>query len=286
MKLQEQFIKANDGHDIRVGIFEPDTQAKGIVQLVHGFGEYIGHYVTVIDFFVGQGYTCVMHDQRGHGAYASKDPSQRGVSKAYDLFLEDLARVRDLIAQDFDSLPVYLMGHSMGGNIVLNFLLRQEENQQRYEKVIVESPWLDLAEQPPKMAQKIAAIIGKLNPKIRVHTGLRVDLIAHDVDMVKSVVDDGYFHDLLSLRLFTQIKEAGQFALAHAQNIHVPLLLLGAEEDGIVSIAAIRQFAATANPNITYLEIKGGYHALHIDTEAETTMKKILEFIQASEKIS
>lgn len=280
MKQNYQLLKMADGESIRVGIFTPDVPSKGVIQLVHGFGEYIGHYLGLIDFFIAQDYTCVMHDQRGHGEQAAQHPKTRGIAPDYHRLIEDVLEVRQVIAKQFPKQAVYLMGHSMGDNIVLNLLLEtQKENQKLYQKAIVESPWLDLAHPPAKIAQMTANLLGKISPKIRVHTGLNVAAIAHDAKTVKLVTKDGFYHDFLSLRLFSQIKTAGQKVQAKASQLEIPTLLLCAEKDEIVSAPAIRAFAKSAKNNLKFLEIPDGFHALHLDNQAPFVMAQMLEFL-------
>ncbi len=275
-----EFLEMADGEKIRLGLFIPEKQPKGVIQLIHGFGEYIGHYLTVIDYFVSENFACVMHDQRGHGILAAESPKKRGVAENYQKFLDDALEVREIITQRFPNLPIYLMGHSMGGNIILNLLLKEPKNQQFYQKAIVESPWLDLAESPAKVIQILAKIGGKISPKLKVHTGLKLEAIAHDAELVKQVTKDGIYHDILSLRLFTQIKEAGEFAQENATALKIPTLLFCAERDGICSAPVIRNFAENVGDNLKFVEISDGYHALHLDTQAQQVLAQMRDFLE------
>ena len=277
--MKQEYIERRmaDGEEIRVGIFEPGVAARGVVQLVHGFGEYIGHYLTVIDFLVDQDFVVVMHDQRGHGLHAAERPKTRGIALSYHKFIDDVLEIRQWIGQEYSELPVFLMGHSLGGNIVLNVLLEKPE---LYEKAVVESPWLDLAHAPGKALQVIAGLAGKISPKIRVHTGLKLEAVAHDHETVRLVTKDGIYHDFLSLRLFSQIKAAGHLAAKQAGTFKLPILLFCAEKDDIVSAPAIREFARNAGENVTLVEIKDGFHALHLDTQAAQVMARIKDFLR------
>lgn len=58
MKKQYEIISMKDHYRIRLGIFEPQEKAKGVVQLVHGFGEYTGHYLYLINELVNAGFVC------------------------------------------------------------------------------------------------------------------------------------------------------------------------------------------------------------------------------------
>jgi lysophospholipase len=274
-------IQMADRTKIRLGIFEPESAPKGVIQLIHGFGEYIGHYLPVIEFFVEAGYACVMHDQRGHGVLAAAKPKIRGYAKDYSKFLTDCLEVRNIIANKFPNLPVFLFGHSLGGNIVLNLLLTQSENQKRYQKAIVESPWLDLANPPAKITQILAKNAGKISSKLRVHSNLDLDVLIHDKKVAHLITKDGIFHDLISLRLFSQIKEAGESVQNKAAELELPTLLFCAENDRICSAPAMRAFAEKADEKLEFVEIKDGYHVLHHDTQAQFFLEKCAKFLES-----
>lgn len=278
MKKQYEIVSMKDHYRIRLGIFEPDQKAKAVVQLVHGFGEYTGHYLYLINELVNAGFVCLMHDQRGHGVLAAANPKLQGRARAYESLISDVLEVRKIIGKKYPKLPVYLFGHSMGGNISLNVLLRNIENQKLYQKAVIESPWLALTNPPAVPLQRLAGFLEKISPKIRVRTGLKVEAISHRNDLVDLVTKDGIYHELLSLRLFSQIMEAGRFAQSQAGNLKIPTLLFCGESDQICSPVAIRSFANNAGKNLELIEIADGYHALHLDTEAENFIERTKDF--------
>ncbi|MFC4652198.1 alpha/beta fold hydrolase [Lactococcus nasutitermitis] len=276
MSEKYEFLEMADGEKVRLGFFEPNDEIKGVIQIIHGFGEYIGHYLTVIDFLTKLGYVCVIHDQRGHGVLAKEFPKTKGIAENYEKFLSDSLEIREWIGKHFSEFPVFIFGHSMGGNIVLNLLIKYP---QIYQKAVIESPWLDLAEPPLEIVQVLAKFLGKISPNIRIHTHLKVEAIAHDTELVKAMTEDGFYHDVLSLRLFTQIKEAGKYVQKHAKELNTPSILFCAEQDGICSAPAIRDFAKNTGDNVKFVEIAGGYHALHLDTQSQEFLVQMTEFL-------
>ena len=147
------------------------------------------------------------------------------------------------------------------------------------QKAVIESPWLALTNPPAIPLQKLAQVLGKFNSKIRVRTGLKVDAISHRSDLVDLVTKDGIYHELLSLRLFSQIMEAGRFAQSQAEQLKIPTLLFCGEEDQICSPLAIRSFAENAGANLELVEVAEGYHALHLDTKADAFIDKMKAFL-------
>lgn len=61
------FVSACDGLTISACCMWPDKDIRGIVQIVHGMSEHKERYLDFMQFFVKEGYICVIHDNRGHG---------------------------------------------------------------------------------------------------------------------------------------------------------------------------------------------------------------------------
>jgi alpha-beta hydrolase superfamily lysophospholipase len=100
--------------------------ARAVVALNHGLAEHAARYARFADFLGELGFHVYAHDHRGHGHTRAPDAPlgrfarEDGQAKV----LADVAAVHDLIAEETPGLPVILFGHSMGGLIALNFLLR------------------------------------------------------------------------------------------------------------------------------------------------------------------
>lgn len=278
MKEFFETLMAMDGKKIRVARFEPTNKAKGVIQMIHGFGESIEHYVSIAEFFVEEGYICVIHDQRGFGKEIAK--KQRGVHGEYVYFLMDIDSIRRQIKEWYPTMPVYLFGHSMGGNIALNYLLRV--SQKSYKKAVVESPWLGLYKPMPSVATKVATFLGKRNENWAIPSNIDTTAIAHDEDAVGKLVNDGIYHVRISFKLYAQVTRAGEFALKNAEKIKLPTLIFCAGKDMIVSPSAIRAFTEKADSNVELLEYPNGYHALHMDIGKEF-LKQVVEFIEKDE---
>jgi len=100
--------------------------ARAVVQVNHGLAEHAVRYACFASFLSERGFHTYAHDHRGHGhTKAPSAPLGRFAEVGGgDKVLADVAAVHDLIAKEHPGLPVILFGHSMGGLIALNFLLR------------------------------------------------------------------------------------------------------------------------------------------------------------------
>ena len=268
-KLSVAPVGMADGTVLQVARVEPEGLLKGVIQVLHGFGEHHGSYHALAGFFAEHGYACVIHDQRGHGSMPGLTGRARkrklGVLRTYDCFLDDVGTLRERISQWYPGLPVYLYGHSMGGNVALNYLIKR--TQREYERVVVETPWLRLHTPKPKPLVWAARFLGKLSPSFAVTDKLNVDAISRDPGRVAEIKADPYYHNRISFRLFTQITDAGAYSIANAEKLTLPTLLFGAGDDRIVSTGAIVEFAEAAGENVTLYTLPKGRHALHSDAE-------------------
>jgi alpha-beta hydrolase superfamily lysophospholipase len=103
--------------------------ARAVVQINHGLAEPAARYERFADFLAGHGFHSYAHDHRGHGFTTAPDapPGRFGAPSGGDKVIADVAAIHDLIRVEYPGLPVVVFGHSMGGLIALNYLLRHPE---------------------------------------------------------------------------------------------------------------------------------------------------------------
>ena len=111
------------------------TNAKGVVQIVHGMCEYKERYEGFIDYLTQNGYIVFAHDHRGHGGSvtANENLGYFGDKKG-EAIVDDAALVTDEIRRLYPGLSVTLFGHSMGSLVVRAYIQKYEE---KIDKLIV-----------------------------------------------------------------------------------------------------------------------------------------------------
>lgn len=111
------------------------TNAKGVVQIVHGMCEYKERYEGFIDYLTQNGYIVFAHDHRGHGGSvtANENLGYFGDKKG-EAIVDDAALVTDEIRRLYPGLSVTLFGHSMGSLVVRVYIQKYEE---KIDKLIV-----------------------------------------------------------------------------------------------------------------------------------------------------
>ena len=267
------FKTISSGIPIYGGYVQPKT-IRGLVVLVHGFGEHSGRYLQdVIPMFTDSGLAVLFYDNFGHG----KSGGKRGHCPSYGALMELLAEMLEKSGALFPKVPQFLYGHSMGGNLVINYALRNESS---LTGIIASSPYLRLAFQPPKWKMVLGKAMLKIWPSLTMPSGLDpngISSIGKEVALYKA---DPMVHDKVSPMFSFPIIEAGEWAIANAANLRLPTLLIHGTADPIIDFNGSAEFHKN-NPDFTTLELfKDGYHELHHDRCREEVFNVIQSWLQ------
>jgi len=264
------FNTESNGIPIHAGYVLPET-VKGVVVLVHGFGEHSGRYLNgVIPMLEKIGLAIVFYDNFGHG----KSGGKRGHCPSYEALLSLLAKMLEKTLEMFPKVPQFLYGHSMGGNLVLNYALRENST---LTGIMASSPYLRLAFTPPKWKLVLGKAMLKIWPSITMPSGLDAKGISRIPAEVDNYNIDPLVHDKVSPMFSFPIIEAGEWAIRNASKLKTPTLLIHGTADPIIDFKGSVEFHNN-NPDFTTLELfENGYHELHNDL----CHKEVLNFLQS-----
>lgn len=265
-------IKLSNGQLLRGIIKSPGEHIRAGIILVHGIGEHIQRYTNWIERLNEIGIGVVGVDLPGHG----KSDGKRGVLNNYSLADEMIDFLIAEFKKTFPGLPVFIYGHSLGGGIVLQYILRKNPE---LKGAIVTSPWLRLAFEPPRSKVVLAGIMKSLYPSLTQPSELVVSHISHDQKVVDAYIADPLNHDKISVGLFHSAITAADYSLQHAEDLKIPLLLMHGSDDQLTSPQGSRDFASKTK--MAELKIwDGGYHELHNETFRDEVFAYIEKWIE------
>ena len=244
---------------------------KALILLVHGLGEHVGRYESWAARFNERGVTLHAFDLPGHG-YSE---GRRGVIPSPEKVYDTIDVISRSLATEFPGAPLFLYGHSLGGGIVLNYLVRRKP---AVKGAIITSPWVTLSVTPGGAKALIAAIAKKLVPGITQPSGLMTEYLSRDPEVVKAYRSDPLVHDRISAGIYGWMTDAASETLSRAGEICVPVLLAHGRDDQITSPSGSVQVAEAA-PHATLKLWEGGYHELHNDLLKEDHFEFITEWI-------
>jgi alpha-beta hydrolase superfamily lysophospholipase len=253
MQHEEKTFTGHDGLELYTQSWRPDTEPKAALIIVHGLGDHSGRYMNLVKPLVAEGYAIYAFDNRGHGRSAG----QRGHVNNFDELRQDLVIFQQIVKDQEEERPLFIMGHSLGGLITLYTLLHDSTG---YSGAVISAPALDTGGVP---AVLIAAskILSRVWPTLSFPSGLDAQAISRDPDEVKAYLDDPLIHDKGTPRLATESQNAISWCLEHADKVQIPILILHGTGDRITSPISSREFFDKITfADKTYISYDGGYH--------------------------
>jgi alpha-beta hydrolase superfamily lysophospholipase len=274
MPYTEQFLNTSDGVALRVQHWPAPAAPKAVVIATHGHGEHCGKYHHVAQALNSGSYAAYLHDLRGHG----KSGGPRGHAPRYEAFFDDLQLVSAQAQQTYPGMPVFLYGHSLGGQITLGFVLHR---QTQVAGVIVSAPWLRLSYQPPAWKVTLARAMSSLWPTFTQSTGLDVAVpMTHDTEFWNSMPDVNLNHALMSARLGFAALAAGEDVLDHAGEFRLPILIMHGTADGAIAPSGSQTFyEGAASRDKTLRVYEGLYHEIHNEFERGTVLREMIAWL-------
>jgi len=274
MRYEEQTWKCADGEAMFACQWLPDEgqPVKAVVGLVHGMGEHMGRYGHVAGMLVDIGCMVIGFDQRGHGRTEGK----RGHTPSYEALLEGVDLLIAEARRTYPGAPLFLYGHSMGGNVTLNYLLRRQPD---IAGAIVTGPWLKLAFKTPTLQTVIGRVVEKIYPQYTNNRPLNANHLTSDPAMIERFRSDPLGHGHITAKFFFSIQRAGLWALQHAGELRVPTLLMHATDDSVTSAQASKQFAESAGGICRWIGWQAFRHELHNETGREDVFEVIRQWI-------
>ncbi len=238
-------------------------QTKGVVCIIHGFNEHSTRYLQAAERLGQAGYAVLTFDLFGHG----KTEGKRGHAPSYEALLDSVKMILNEAETRFPGVKKFLWGHSMGGGIVLNYLLKRNPN---ISGAIATGPLLRLGFEPPAFKVLLAKIMVHIYPAFTESAALDSNAISRDSEQVRKYNADPYNHGKITAGTFLGMFEAGKWAIGHAGNLKVPLLLMHGTADKLTSPKGTKEFAENAPKNLVTLKLwEGFYHELHNEPEPD-----------------
>ncbi len=259
-----------DGLELYHQWWVPETPPRGVVVLVHGLGEHSGRYGNVVDFMVPRGWLCWAFDYRGHG----RSPGRRGHVQHFRLYTDDLDAALATVRREFARLPVALLGHSQGGLVVADQVLRRPAG---VSGMVLSSPFLGLNpdRRPSALLAAAAQVLSRVAPTLSFDNSVGSEYISHDPAVVAAYDADPLVNHRVSARWFTTTLEVLEDVNRRAPTLSVPALVMQSGDDHLVDPAATRDWAARAPAGLVeYVEWPGLYHEMFNETVHETVLAR------------
>jgi acylglycerol lipase len=252
----------------------PEGKTRGVILIIHGLHEHSGRYQHVGSFFSDQGYAVYGLDFPGHG----KSAGIRSYVDNFDDFTNTLEDFLQMVRNWQPGLPVFLMGHSLGGLISSVFLL---DHQDQLEGAVLSGSLVKVPDYVNDFTIQIGRILSKLLPKFRI-LGIDIDGISRDPVVVSAYRNDPLVYTgKMTARISDVINQGIERLALQGTRIELPLLLLHGSEDRLCNPAWSEYLRDLVNSQDKELHIyQGLYHEIYNEPEAESVFNDILVWLK------
>jgi alpha-beta hydrolase superfamily lysophospholipase len=209
---------------------------KARLVIAHGLGEHSGRYDRVINRLVPEGLSIWALDFCGHGRSGGK----RGHIESFGQYIADIDKLIDIAAEDApQDTKIFLLGHSLGGLIALNYGLRLPD---KLNGLIVSSPVLAFKVKVPAFKITLGKVMSAIWPGLSMANELDPTKISHDTSVVDAYIQDPLVHNRVTARWFTEFVSAMAWVQKSVTKMKVPILMQIAGNDFLVDAGASETF--------------------------------------------
>jgi acylglycerol lipase len=271
--LTSSYAVMADGYRLPVTAWEADAPPGAVVLALHGFNDYRNAFEGPARFFAAKRIMTYAYDQRGFG-----ETAQRGLWPVGGVLESDAATMANLLCDRHPDLPLFLLGESMGGAVLLN--MPRQVPCLRGMVLVGPAVW-GWQEMPfwQRYALKVAAHItpGKML------TGEGLEITPSDnIEMLRALGRDPLVIKATRIDALYGLTNLMAAALQSSSTLTIPTLILYGEKDEVIppapTCAMLDRLPDIATTRVVLYP--DGYHMLLRDLRAAVVLQDTVNWIQ------
>jgi acylglycerol lipase len=230
--------------------WQEEVPRRAVVVISHGAGEHSSRYRHVAIELAELGYPVYALDHRGHG----RSGGRRALVDRLDNAVADLDVLIGLARRQQPGVPLFLLGHSLGGTIALRYVLQHQDS---LDGLILSGPVaaIDLPPAPLRLAAMALSAVAPWMPVLAVDPAT----ISRDPREVEAYrTDPLVHHGKLPVRTVAEIASATEAFPEQVPSLTLPLLLVHGSEDRLAPVEGSRMVHERASSEDNTLKIYDG----------------------------
>ncbi|KAL7942987.1 Alpha/Beta hydrolase protein [Trichoderma barbatum] len=289
MTTAEGTFKAGDA-SLYTKTWTPTGPVVAKVIFVHGFSEHINRYNDFFPKLVEHGIQVFAWDQRGWGRSVTR-PAEKGLTGATAQVVADIvAFIQEKLPSD---VPVFVMGHSMGGGEVLT-LAGDAQHKKLVAQIrgwILEAPFIGFSkgEEPSAIKVVLGRLVGRLLPRQQLKHVVPPEHLSRDQAVVESIKNDELCHNTGTLEglasLLDRTSSLSSGGVKLGTDVQSLLLTHGTNDMTCSYDAAVKFVKDQPVEDKETKSYEGAYHQLHADHCKDEFTKDVIDWIMKRSKI-
>lgn len=275
MKHSDDRFTGAGGRSIYFQCWEPENAPAAVLLVAHGAGEHSARYQHLAQYFTGHNYVVGALDHNGHG-YSEGIP---GHVDSFEDYVHDLVIFHRQLAARFPGLPMFLLGHSMGGLIACNYLLNYQGD---FVGAILSGAAIKTDLEPGRLQMALLRLCAGLLPQLGI-LKLNASGVSRDPAVVRDYARDPLvFHGKMSARMCRELFAGMHVIQAKAARISLPILILHGGADVMTSPEGSRFLHQQVSSSDKSLKVYPGlFHEIFNEPERNEVLGDVLHWCES-----
>jgi alpha-beta hydrolase superfamily lysophospholipase len=257
---------------VRYWLPKEGERLNAVIVALHGFNDYSNAFVNPGYYFSARNIGVYAYDQRGFG-----DTDQRGIWAGKENLIGDLRQMVLAVRELHPDVPLYVLGESMGGAVVINALA--EPDFPKIDGAILSAPAVWGSDAMPPLYRAALWTGAHVTPWLEV-TGSNLKILAtNNIPLLRQMGRDPLIIKETRLDAIYGIMQLMDDAYVKAQDIKTPLMLLYGMNDQVIPTRPIFEVADTLTTRYKLVYYPRGFHMLLRDLTSEVVMDDIIAWV-------
>lgn len=185
-ETKQEIFQADRSTRLLTRIWLPEGETKAVFLAIHGGLAHAGDWIGPALYFKERGVATYALDLRHHGTFPSYNQNGKNYFhiESYEQYSKDIDGFYLFIRERHPDLTIFIIAHSNGALIALNYLLSQGKGRD-FAGVIISSPWLKNRVKVNPILKLLAPLIAYFSPLFLKESDIKAEELTHDKEIVR-----------------------------------------------------------------------------------------------------
>jgi alpha-beta hydrolase superfamily lysophospholipase len=275
-QVGQSFFITHDGIRLPLRHWDAEGKPRAILIALHGMNDYSNAFDGAARAWSKQGIATYAYDQRGFG-----EGPNPGSWPGSETLRQDFRDFAAALKRQYPATPLFALGESMGGAVLLTALADAPDDLPKLDGVILESPAVWSRSDMPFSYRAVLFLADHFLPGMTL-TGNGLHIVVSDnIPMLRALAADPYV--IKGTRVAAVAGLVDLMDEAHQAAFHLshppPLLFLYGEKDQIIPRKPTEEVVAALAGKAAIKAYPRGYHMLLRDLDGAAVTKDVADWI-------